>query len=120
MANLEKPIKVRQNKEKIGKGLLSEIDKKILSFVLNPNGKITTYSLAKKIAAPATTVQRRRAYLEKRFLDLNYTLKLEELGFRRIDLLIGTQRGQTNKVSEELLKLEPVVYVGAKCRPAIN
>ena len=113
MANSEKPAKVRQNQEQIGKGILSEIDKKILSVLLNPDGKITTYSLAKKIGVPATTVQRRRAYLEKRFLDLNYTLKLEELGFRRIDLLIGTQGGQTNKVAEELLKLDPVVYVGA-------
>jgi DNA-binding Lrp family transcriptional regulator len=109
-SNNSKPINLKAESRK---ALLTTIDKKILEVLLNPDGKITTYALAKKIGVPATTVQRRRAYLEERFLDLNYTLKLDELGYRRVDLLIGTQGGQATKVAEQLLKLEPIVYVGA-------
>lgn len=93
-------------------GLLSPIDKKILAILLNPDGRITTYDLAKRIGESPSTVQRRRLYLEKRFLDLQYSLKLRELGFRRVELLIATHGGQTDDVAEGLLKLDPVVYVG--------
>lgn len=93
-------------------GLLSATDKKILSVLLNPDGRMTTYELAKKVGLPTTTVGRRRAYLEERFLDLQYTLKLGELGFRRVDLLVATEGGRSNRVAAELLKLDPVVYVG--------
>jgi DNA-binding Lrp family transcriptional regulator len=91
---------------------LSSIDKQILKVLLNPNGKITSEMLAKELGLPRTTVQRRRRKLERRFLDLEYTLKLEELGFRRVDFLISTESGKSLSVGETLLKREEVVYVG--------
>lgn len=112
-SNNQKRGNNNQKKPATSKALLSTIDKKILDILLNPDGKITTYALAKRIGVPATTVQRRRSYLEQRFLDLSYTLKLGELGYRRVALLIATQGGRTNKVAEELLNLEPIVSVGA-------
>lgn len=92
--------------------LLSPIDKKILKILLLPNGKITSDVLSKKLGIPRTTVQRRRLMLEKRFLHVVYTLKLEELGFRRIDFLISTQSGKTIDIAESLLERDEVVYVG--------
>jgi DNA-binding Lrp family transcriptional regulator len=94
------------------KPILSEIDKQILKVLLNPNGRITSEKLAKQLGIPRTTVQRRRGILEKRFLQFEYTLKLEELGFRRVDFLISTENGMSVSVGQELLKREEVVYVG--------
>ncbi len=92
--------------------MLSSTDKKILSVLLEPDGKITTYELAKKIGLPRTTVQRSRTFLEDRYLQFSYVLKLRELGFRRVDLFIQTERGKTVEVAKELLKLDPVVSIG--------
>lgn len=92
--------------------ILSLADKKILKVLLNPNGRVSSDQLAKKTGLPRSTVQRRRTMLEKRFLQLDYTLKLEELGFRRIDFLISTQYGMSVSVGENLLKRDEVVYVG--------
>lgn len=94
------------------KFVLSSVDKKILKILLEPNGRVTSDTLAKKLDLPRTTVQRRRLALEKRFLQFTYTLKLEELGFRRIDFLISTQSGKTTSIAQELLKRDEVVYVG--------
>jgi DNA-binding Lrp family transcriptional regulator len=92
--------------------MISEADKKILRVLLEPNGKITSYVLALKTGLPRTTVQRRRTFLEKRFIEFSYVLKLAELGFRRVDLLIATERGKTLPVAGALLNLRSVVYVG--------
>ena len=94
------------------RAVLSAIDKKILKILLNPDGKITSEKLARQLDLPRTTVQRRRRILEKRFLQLEYTLRLEELGFRRVDFLISTQNGKSVSIGEELLKHNEVVYVG--------
>lgn len=88
-----------------GGRLLSAVDKKILSVLLIPNGRITTYELSKRTELPRTTVQRRRSYLEKRFLEFQYNLKLDGLGFRRVDLLIATERGRTFSLAKKLLNL---------------
>lgn len=91
---------------------ISAIDKKILKVLLDPEGKITSDQLAKRIGLPRTTVQRRRRQLEKKFLQLDYTLKLQHLGFRRIDLLISTQSGRSVSIAKLLLDRDEVVYVG--------
>jgi len=92
--------------------ILSTSDKKILKILLNPNGRVSSDQLAKKTGLPRSTIQRRRIMLEKRFLQLDYKLKLEELGFRRIDFLISTQWGLTVTIGQALLKRNEVVYVG--------
>ena len=92
---------------------LSDIDKKLLKILLNPpNGRPSSHVLAAKLGLPRTTVQRRRNYLEKHFLEFAYALKLKDLGYRRIDLLIYTGGGSTNMIAEKLLDRDEVVYVG--------
>jgi DNA-binding Lrp family transcriptional regulator len=91
---------------------LSEIDKKILKVLLNPAGRVSSHALATKLGIPRTTVQRRRNYLEKYFLEFAYSLKLKDLGYRRVDLLIYTGGGSTVSVAEKLLNRDEVVYVG--------
>ena len=91
---------------------LSKIDKAILKVLLEPDGKITSDQLAKKLNLPRATVQRRRTILEKKYLTFNYSLRLDDLGFRRIDLLIETKNGKTISVGKNLLKRDEFVYVG--------
>jgi DNA-binding Lrp family transcriptional regulator len=92
---------------------LSDIDKKILKILLNPpNGRPSSHAMAAKLGLPRTTVQRRRNYLEKNFLEFAYALKLKDLGFRRVDLLIYTGGGSTNAIAQKLLDRDEVVYVG--------
>lgn len=92
---------------------LSSIDKKILKVLLNPpNGRPSSHVLAARLGIPRTTLQRRRNYLEKHFLEFAYTLKLKDLGYRRVDLLIYTGGGNTTSIAEKLLERDEVVYVG--------
>ena len=91
---------------------LSLIDKKILKILLTPSDRISSHALAAKLGLPRTTVQRRRNYLEKHFLEFAYSLRLNELGYRRIDLLIYTGGGETISIANKLLERDEVVYVG--------
>ncbi len=91
---------------------LSAIDKKILKILLTPSDRISSHGLAIKLGLPRTTIQRRRNFLEKHFLEFAYSLKLDELGYRRVDLLIYTGGGDTVRVANKLLERDEVVYVG--------
>jgi DNA-binding Lrp family transcriptional regulator len=90
----------------------SDIDKQILKILLGPNGYVSSGLLAEKLGHPRSTIQRRRSQLENNCLSLAYSLNLENLGYRRVDLLIYTGGGGTNPIAKELLKLDEVVYVG--------
>ena len=50
--------------------------------------------------------------MEKHFLKFAYFLKLHELGYRRIELLIYAGGGKSIRIAEKLLKRDEVVYVG--------
>ena len=49
--------------------------------------------------------------LEKHYLQFNYTLNLQNLGYRRIEFLISTQNGKTLEVAKQVLKREEIVSV---------
>ena len=91
---------------------LSAIDKKMLKILLDPSTRPSSHALAAKLGLPRTTIQRRRNFLEKHYLEFSYALKLDQLGYRRVDLLIYTGGGETVNIAEKLLLREEVVYVG--------
>jgi DNA-binding Lrp family transcriptional regulator len=93
-------------------GRLSTVDKQILKLLLEPTSEVSSRSLEEKLGIPRSTIQRRRKHLEKEYLRHSYALNLENLGFRRVDLLIYTGGGATQAIARELLKLDEVVYVG--------
>jgi DNA-binding Lrp family transcriptional regulator len=97
---------------KASSGKLSAVDKQILKVLLEPNANFSSRAIEQKLGIPRSTIQRRRKHLEKMYLAHNYSLNLENLGFRRVDLLIYTGGGGTQAIAKELLKLEEVVYVG--------
>ena len=90
----------------------SKIDRKILKVLLDPDGNVSSHELEKRLGIPRSALQRRRHYLEKNFLVYRYSLNLENLGFRRVDLMIYTGGGPTLPIAHELLKRDEVVSVG--------
>jgi DNA-binding Lrp family transcriptional regulator len=91
---------------------LSQLDKQLIKILLEPDGKRTSGTLAKKLGIPLTTIQRRRKRLEQELLTLHYTLKLENFNWRRVDIFISTKNGETDSVANELLKLDEVTFAG--------
>jgi len=91
---------------------ISRVDKEILKVLLEPDGKVSTRELAEKLGVPLTTVQRRRNHLEAKYLDVSYSLRLRNLGFRRIDFFLYTTGGNTSGIGRELLKHRDVISVG--------
>ncbi len=67
-----------------------------------------THEISEQLGIPLSTVQRRRKKLEDTYLIKTYALDPMKFGYRRIDLLIYTEGGQTMKIGEELLKREEV------------
>lgn len=91
---------------------LSLVDKQILKILLEPEGDVSSRMLETKLGIPRSTIQRRRRHLESTYLEHTYSLNLEHLGFRRVDLLIFTGGGATQAIAHELLKRDEVVSVG--------
>jgi hypothetical protein len=50
--------------------------------------------------------------LETKCLEVSYSLKLKELGFRRVDFFLYAAGGDTTSMRRELLKHDDVVSVG--------
>jgi DNA-binding Lrp family transcriptional regulator len=89
---------------------LSDVDRKMLKLLLDSEGAISSHDLSLKLAIPVSTVQRRRKRLEKDYLVRHYSLDPMKFGYRKIDLLIYTEGGETMNVGRELLEREEVTY----------
>jgi DNA-binding Lrp family transcriptional regulator len=90
----------------------SETDKKILKVLLEPKRKVSNRELEQRLRLPRSTIQRRRRYLEEKYLDHPYMLNVANLGFRRVDLMIFTGGGATTAIARDLLRRDEVVRVG--------
>lgn len=64
-----------------------------------------------KLGIPLSTLQRRRKHLENKYLDVSYSLRLRNLGFRRVDFFLYTTGGNTTEIGQEVLKRPEVVSV---------
>jgi len=105
------PAKSVSGESRIRSSRISGVDKEILKVLLDPQGNVSTQVLAERIGVPLSTVQRRRKHLESMYLDVLYSLKLTNLGYRRIDFFLYTGGGNTSDVGLELLKQKAVVSV---------
>lgn len=89
---------------------LSELDRKMLRLLLDSEGVISSHELSVKLSVPVSTVQRRRKRLEESYLIKHYSLDPMKFGYRKIDLLIYTEGGETISIGRELLDREEVTY----------
>ena len=81
---------------------LDRINLKIIEELLN-NGEIKSSEIASKLKIPLSTIQRRRATLEKfDILKKNYSLDVTKLGLRVAEVSISTKKGSSRKVLDEI------------------
>lgn len=77
--------------------------------------------IASKLGIPVATARGRRKWLESHFLEIFYFMNLKNLGLRRIDFFIATQKGLTNPIAKKLMNIKEVVSVGRSIgQPAID
>jgi DNA-binding Lrp family transcriptional regulator len=100
---------------------LSTIDRKILKILLAPNGGVNEHAsaspasdgiMAADLRVSLAEVTKRRALLEKDFLNLSYHMNIASLGYRRVEFLIATQRGLSLPVANELMMIKAIVRIG--------
>jgi len=82
----------------------------MLRLLLDSEGNISTHEISQKLDIPLSTVQRRRKRLEEDYFIKNYSLDPIKFGWRKIDLLIFTEGGETMNIGMELLKRDEVVF----------
>ena len=82
----------------------------MLRLLLDSEGVISSHELSVKLSVPVSTVQRRRKRLEESYLIKHYSLDPMKFGYRKIDLLIYTEGGETISIGRELLDREEVTY----------
>src|SRR5215471_6633913 len=88
------------------KGLLKLVDdinlKIIEELVKNPG--TSSASLATKLGIPLSSLQRRRAKLEKSLLTKSYNIKLKASGSKMGDAVINVDKGKSREVATNILK----------------
>jgi DNA-binding Lrp family transcriptional regulator len=82
---------------------LDSVNIKIVSQLVN-DPSISSLALAKKLDIPLTTLQRRRARIEKAILKKTYTLNYKSFGARVGDLIINIDKGKSDEVAQNILK----------------
>ena len=98
-------IKSRDNdriKEKDYKSIIDRINLKIIKELMeNPN--IKSSELSDKLQIPLSTIQRRRAALEKAsVLKKEYSMDLNKFGLRIAEILINIEKGGHDKVLDNI------------------
>src|SRR5919201_1544992 len=83
--------------------LLDTINVKIISEVVN-DPTLSSLDLSNKLRIPLSTIQRRRARLEKSLLKRTYTFDYKAFGGREGDLIINVDKGKSKEVAQYLLK----------------
>ena len=83
--------------------LLDRTNIKIISEVVN-DPTMSSLDLSKKLGVPLSTIQRRRAQLEKSMLKRTYSFDYKAFGGREGDLIINVNNGKSKEVAEYLLK----------------
>ena len=83
--------------------LLDATNVKIISELVN-NPTMSSLALSKKLDVPLSTIQRRRAQLEKSILKRTYSFNCRPFGGRLGDLIINVDHGKSKEVAQNLLK----------------
>ena len=89
---------------------LADVDRKILKLLLNSDGRISTRELSRQLGISSSTAQRRRKTIENNYLVRSYSIDPLKFGYRKIDLLIYTESGETMNIGKSLLNLENVTH----------
>lgn len=90
---------------------LTVLDKKILQLLLASSGTISSIAISRKLEIPLTAILRRRKRLESEFLELAYSLKINNLEWRKADMLISTSKRNACSIGKDLLSHNSITSV---------
>ena len=82
--------------------LIDELNINIIKELVN-DGNIRSAVLARKLRTPLSTIQRRKAALEKSLLKKNYEIEVRELGWRTADIYLQVAQGKSEEIAKKLL-----------------
>ena len=82
---------------------LDRINLEIIAELLT-EGDIKSSEIATRLKVPLSTIQRRRARIEKYLLKKTYQIELSRLGFRMAHIFVDIQGGKVKETGEHLLK----------------
>ena len=90
---------------------LTVLDKKILQLLLASSGTISSIAISRKLEIPLTAILRRRKRLESEFLELAYSLKINQLEWRKAEMLISTSKRNACYIGKDLLSHNSITSV---------
>ncbi len=93
---------------------LSILDKKLLKRMLGKDGISITAKYTPDLGIPRTTFQRRVKFLKDNYIFTFNILNQKGLNFRRIDLMISSNSGETKSLATELLKRDEVILITSR------
>lgn len=88
---------------------LSNTDKKVIETLLATEGFASSKDLSKQLNIPLSTLQRRRKKLEATFIQRQYTLRMEKLGYRTATLFVSTGKRRYDPIGREILRMSDMV-----------
>lgn len=83
--------------------MLDALDVSIIKEMIN-DADIKSAVIAGRYKSPLSTVQRRRAKLERTILKKKYHIDIGRLGWRNADLMISVDKGNCEQVAKKLLE----------------
>ena len=98
------------------------INKSIVNELIQ-DPHLTSERISKMLRVPLSTVQRRRAALERSVLNKMYSLDLSTFGWRIADLLIGMNNGDPHSTARNIVQENSKNIVSASLRigsPELN
>lgn len=105
-----------QEEESAPRFLLDSINIGIIEELVN-NGDIKSSEIAQKLSIPLSTIQRRRSNLEKlRIVRKNYTVDLKMLNLRIAEVMIGTSKGTSKKILDEIFTKNKLSLIDTSLR----
>jgi len=95
---------VSDNSKRDGEGSipLDELNLKILTDMIK-DAEVKSTAMARKYRSPLSTIQRRRAKLERTILKKRYDIDVSRLGWRQADLLISVGQGDSEEMAREIM-----------------
>ena len=103
ISKIKKTPVTRSNANDSKQGLLGLVDNTNLKeLVKNPG--TSSASLATKLRMPLSSLQRRRAKLEKSVLTKSYDINLKASGGKMGDAVINVDKGRSREVATNILK----------------
>jgi DNA-binding Lrp family transcriptional regulator len=102
--------------------LLDALDVSIIKEMVN-DADVKSAVIASRYKSPLSTVQRRRAKLERTILKKKYHIDIGQLGWRNADLMISVDKGNCEQVAKKLLEERSSNVVATSLRigdPQVN